>query len=50
MISYVEKEVVGTVNIRQKITIVNLLTVYDKTERETITDSELKKLIESLQP
>ena len=48
VISYIEKMVVAVVNTEEKKTIVNLLTVYDKSERESITDAELKKLIESL--
>lgn len=50
VISYLEKTVVVVVNSEQQKTIVNLLTVYDKSERENITDAELKKLIESLEP
>lgn len=48
IISYLEKNVVGIVSLEQQKIIVNLLTVYDKSEKENITDSELKKLIESL--
>ncbi len=50
IISYLEKNVIGIVSIEQQKIIVNLLTIYDKSEKENITDSELKKLIESLNP
>ena len=32
---------------RETITMVNLLTVYDKSDQSTITDSELRKLVEA---
>ena len=50
IISYLEKNVIGIVSIEQQKIIGNLLTIYDKSEKENITDSELKKLIESLNP
>ncbi len=50
VISYLEKNVVGIVSMEQEKTIVNLLTIYDKSERESITDLELKKLIDGIKP
>ncbi|HLM01735.1 MAG TPA: hypothetical protein VK400_11825 [Pyrinomonadaceae bacterium] len=50
VISYVEKDLISIVTVEDEKVIVNLLTVYDKSEKESITDAELKELIESLQP
>ncbi|HEX8737044.1 MAG TPA: addiction module toxin RelE [Pyrinomonadaceae bacterium] len=49
VISYVEKNLISIVTVEDEKAIVNLLTVYDKSERENISDTELKELIESLQ-
>lgn len=48
VISYLEKTLISVVEIEEEKITVNLLTVYDKSERENITDGELKDLIESL--
>ncbi|MGI9035360.1 MAG: hypothetical protein ACR2GD_04900 [Pyrinomonadaceae bacterium] len=48
IISYLEKDLVSVVSVERQKIIVNLITVYDTSEMENITDSELKKLIESL--
>ena len=50
VISYVEKDLISIVTVEDEKVIVNLLTVYDKSEKESITDAELKELIASLQP
>jgi mRNA-degrading endonuclease RelE of RelBE toxin-antitoxin system len=49
VISYLEKDLISIVTVEGEKVVVNLLTVYDKAERESISDAELKKLIESLQ-
>lgn len=49
MISYLESEIVGIVEATEEMTIVNLITIYDKAEKETITDSELRELIKSIE-
>ena len=48
VISYLEKNLIGIVEIEEEKITVNLITVYDKSDRENITDAELKDLIESL--
>lgn len=42
VISYLEKELVGIVETEKDLTVVNLITIYDKSELESITDRELK--------
>ncbi len=49
VISYLETEIVGLVKAAEETTIVNLITIYDKAEREAITNAELRDLIEGLQ-
>lgn len=49
VISYLEKEIVLVMEVSEMMTIVNLLTVYDKSAKSTISDSELKNLIENLE-
>ena len=49
VISYLETEIVGIVETVEETTVINLITIYDKAERETITDSELRELIKSLE-
>lgn len=49
VISLVETEIVGVVEASEETTIVNLITIYDKAEKSTITDAELRDLIESLE-
>jgi mRNA-degrading endonuclease RelE of RelBE toxin-antitoxin system len=48
VISYLEKELLSLVSIEEEKTVVYLLTVFDKSERENITDAELKELIANL--
>lgn len=47
VISYLEKNLIGIVEIEEEKVTVNLITIYDKSEKENITDVELKDLIES---
>lgn len=49
VISYLEKEIIGVLEIKEAQTVVNLITIYDKAEKETITDSELRELIKSIE-
>jgi mRNA-degrading endonuclease RelE of RelBE toxin-antitoxin system len=48
VISYIEKNLIGIVEIEKKKITVNLITIYDKSDKENITDPELRDLIESL--
>jgi len=48
VISLVETEIVGIVETAEKLTIVNLITIYDKAEKQTVTDAELRDLIKSI--
>lgn len=48
VISYLEKEIIGVLEIKEEQTIVNLISIYDKAEKETISDAELRDLIKSL--
>ena len=47
IISLIEAEMAGLVEIKDDNTIVNLITIYDKTDTATITDKELKELIKA---
>jgi mRNA-degrading endonuclease RelE of RelBE toxin-antitoxin system len=49
VISYVEKEILALANVESKNVLVSLITIYDKSEKETITDAELGQLIENLE-
>ena len=49
VISYPEKEIIGVLEIKEEQTIVNLISIYDKAEKETISDAELRDLIKSLE-
>jgi len=49
VISYLEKEIVALTEIAGELTIVNLLTVYDKSVQASVSDKELKTLIENLE-
>ena len=49
VISYLESEVVGIVEATEEMTVVNLITIYDKAEKDTISDSELRELIKSIE-
>lgn len=48
MISYLETEIVVLAEKEADWTIVNLLSVYDKSEKETLGETELKRLIAGL--
>ena len=48
VISYLETEIIGQLNYTEKETTVNLVTIYDKGNIETLTDKELKGLISSI--
>jgi len=48
VITYVESEVVGLIEYVSEGFTVNLLTIYDKSNTESITDRELKDLIKSI--
>ncbi|MCU1289082.1 MAG: hypothetical protein JWN60_1311 [Acidobacteria bacterium] len=48
VISYLETEIVGIVEAAEETIVVNLIAIYDKAERETITNKELRDLIENL--
>ncbi len=49
VVSYLEKEIIGILEIAEEQTIVNLITIYDKAEKETISDAELRELIKSIE-
>lgn len=49
VISYLETEVIGIVESEEKLMVVNLITIYDKSEKQTITDAELRELIKSIE-
>ena len=38
VISYLETEIVGIVETDEKLTVVNLITIYDKSDKQTITN------------
>lgn len=48
VISYLETEVVVWAEKEEDWTIVNLLSVYDKSEKETLSDADLQRLIAGL--
>lgn len=49
VITYLETEIIGLLESENnKIKVVNLISIYDKSEVETITNKELKKIIESI--
>ncbi len=49
MISLVETEIVGIIETAEEMTVVNLIFIYDKAERQTITDAELRDLMKNIQ-
>ena len=49
VISYLETEIVGIVETDEKLTVVNLISIYDKSDKQTITRAELRKLIKSIE-
>ncbi|MDR3694371.1 addiction module toxin RelE [Mucilaginibacter sp.] len=48
VISYLETELIANLETDVSLTIVNLISIYDKSETEIITDKELKRLIANL--
>ena len=48
VISHVETELIGVINIEQDRTTVFLISIYDKSETETISIKELKSLISQI--
>jgi mRNA-degrading endonuclease RelE of RelBE toxin-antitoxin system len=48
VISYLETELLVNLETDNLVTIVNLISIYDKSETEIITDKELKRLIANL--
>lgn len=49
VISCLEQEIIAAVEDVGQKTIVNLLSVYDKSDRATISDKELKTLVENIE-
>lgn len=49
VISLIETEIVRVVEAAEELTVVNLIFIYDKAEKSTITDAELRELIKSLE-
>ncbi len=49
IISHLETELIGIVETKEELIIVNLIAIYDKSETESITDKELKKLIRNIE-
>jgi mRNA-degrading endonuclease RelE of RelBE toxin-antitoxin system len=49
VISYLETEIVGIVETDEKLIVVNLITIYDKSDKQTITSAELRELIKSIE-
>jgi mRNA-degrading endonuclease RelE of RelBE toxin-antitoxin system len=48
VISYLESEIIGIVEAAEELTVVNLISIYDKADKDTITDSELRELLKSI--
>ena len=48
VITYLETNLIATLEIDGTETIVNLISIYDKADTEIITDKELKRLIDNL--
>lgn len=49
VISFLENEVIGVVEKSEKLTVVNLVTIYDKSQTSSIIDKELKELINNIE-
>ena len=47
MITLVESELIGIVEHTDEFIIISLLTIYDKSETESISDKELRELIKN---
>jgi len=48
VITYLESEVIVLAEKAEDCTVINLLSVYDKSEKETLSDAELQRLIAGL--
>ena len=48
VISYLESEIIGVVEATEEMTVVNLTSIYDKADKDTVTNSELRELIKSI--
>jgi mRNA-degrading endonuclease RelE of RelBE toxin-antitoxin system len=49
VISYLESEIIGIVEATEEMIVVNLITIYDKAEKDTISDYELRQLIKGVE-
>ncbi|MGE0634857.1 MAG: hypothetical protein AB7G44_08875 [Bacteroidia bacterium] len=49
VISFLENEVIGFIEKSEKLTVVNLVTIYDKSQTASISDKELKELIANIE-
>ena len=49
VISYVEVEIIGSIEKDNSVTFVNLIYIYDKSETATITDKEIQEIISGIQ-
>jgi len=49
VISHIDTEIIGVIEMDGEVTYVNLIAIYDKSETSTISDKELKDLINNLQ-
>ena len=45
----IDTEIIGVIEMDGEVTYVNLIAIYDKSETSTISDKELKNLINNLQ-
>ncbi len=48
VVSHLDTEIVGLIEIEREHVVVNLISIYDKSETATISDKELRDLINSL--
>lgn len=49
VVSYLEQEVIGYIETGEKTTIINLISIYDKSDIANITDKELKEIIRTIE-
>ena len=49
VISFVENEVIGLVEMEEDLVVVNLIAIYDKSERETMPAEEVRELIAKME-
>ena len=48
-ISFIENELIGILETLNELIVVNLISVYDKSDKATISDTEIKDLIENME-